>query len=209
MFNYKEYLEKQKSHARRCFQNHKATFDKYGGKDGIEVLEWRDKKGDIYYRIRYVFDKKGNTLTITGDLGSAVVCPTWDATLEDFVRVAPSPDYFLEKIKCSSDRWDYNSHQAEEDVRERLKESLDEMNLTDSRERDFEYDLMCVMESFSSFNGWQNIDSHAREILNKYDPEWHEWLFSCGQRIHPRVICWLVGIQMAWEQIYGDKKNEE
>ena len=201
MFNYKEYIEKQVASARRHFQSHFAKLERLGGDDGIEVLDWRDKTGDFIYSVRYVFDHKGNTLTITGDLGEAVVCPSWVASLEGFVRIGINPEYFLEKVRCSSDRWDYNRNHAEEDIRSRLQECLDTIIPTDTIYGSLTDDINDIMESFSSFDGWANIDSLAISALEKYDHDWREWLFSCGKRIHPRVIHWLVGIQMAWEQI--------
>lgn len=39
------------------------------------------------------------------------------------------------------------------------------------------------------------------EVIEQIDADFSEWLYSCGQRIHPRVYLWAIGFQMACDQL--------
>ena len=64
------------AHAYKVFAEHKAELKV---SDNMQIVDWR-KPGAGCYRVRYVFDQEGGRIYISGDLGEAVVEPTWPAT---------------------------------------------------------------------------------------------------------------------------------
>ena len=70
--------EQKIAHAYKVFAEHRAELKDLGG---IQILDWR-VPGEVWYRVRYVFDREGGRIYISGDLGEAVVWPTWPATFD-------------------------------------------------------------------------------------------------------------------------------
>ena len=105
------------AHAFEAFKNHKATLSDLGT---IQVLDWSEP-GTVHYRVRYVFDLNGGRIYISGDLGAAVVNPTWYPTFAaTYHSVADRENpidvnegYFLQKVEASSDRYVYDRDAAE------------------------------------------------------------------------------------------------
>ena len=107
--------EEKIAHAFKSFAEHKAELKDLGN---MQILNWQ-KPGTVWYRIRYVFDREGGRIYISGDLGEAVVWPTWPATFETThntlcggTRVV-NEGYFLEKVRATSDRYEYDRDEAE------------------------------------------------------------------------------------------------
>lgn len=185
------------NHAFESFAEHRATLTRYYG--GLEVLDWR-KPGTIHYRVRYIFDREGNRINISGDLGEAVVCPTWPATLANTCANVCRGDrdvnegYFLEKVRATSDRYDYDQVAAAAEVKERCPD-IDE------------WDLDTVMNDFDDDYGLRHIGDHARGILDDIDPDYWEWIGSAGRSVSTRIYLWLVGMKMALQQIQSKGKE--
>ena len=192
----KDHLQENIEMAKEKFANHIAQHWKIDGENPIEILDWRNSNGSRFYHIRYIFDKVGSTIVIDGDLGAAVVNPTWEATLEKTMEIGINPEYFLEKCMVTSDDYTYYRPIAEGETRKRLKE----IAATDKPEL-FSYCsverlLSRLLEDFSIYEGFR-LSADNETLLSKVDPDWREWLYGCGKRVHPRVIMWLVGLQMA------------
>ncbi len=187
-----DYREKQMEHAKYHFANHKAEIKEH---DGITVLNWRNQNGSSDYYVHYVFD--GKFLYISGDLGSAVVHLTEKATLKALSRYINMVDYFVEKIKCSTNKYAYDEKNAIAELRERLfpddEEETPELVNADLIEE--------IMQHYSHYDGFRNIPTDLLEQVEELDESYFEWIYSCGEEIHGRIILWLVGLQMAWEQV--------
>lgn len=180
------------------FKNHKATYTKVN--DTISILDWR-KPGTIYYYVRYVFDS--SHVYITGDLGEAVLNLTWFATLQSFKNV--SIDYLHEKLaayhteKKVYDRetaienikyWliEYREYEAEDEEIERNKKLAEE--------------LISVADDCSSTSEWAfRVNQDYDDRLSEVDCDFWEWAYSIGEVIPSRFIAYLVGLQMANEQL--------
>lgn len=184
--------EEKIAHAFKSFAEHKAELKDLGS---IQILNWQ-KPGTVWYRIRYVFDREGGRIYISGDLGEAVVQPTWPATFETThntlcggTRVV-NEGYFLEKVRATSDRYEYDRDEAEKVVKENCPE-IDED------------DLETVMNNFYDDWGLRHLGDRASRILYDFDEDCWEWFPTAGQSIHGRIYLWLVGLKMAWDMIHG------
>lgn len=60
------------------------------------------------------------------------------------------------------------------------------------------------MEQFTGFDGFRTVSYDSHCLLSEICPDYGELLHNAGQYIATKIIMWLVGLQMAWEQV----KNE-
>lgn len=184
-------IEKLKKDIREhWFKDHVAKLTKHGD---LEVLEW-GKPGTICYYVRYVFD--GHRMYITGDLGEAVFCLTCKANVHTFDI---GLHYFDEKMKAyHSDRKDFDSDKAVK----RLREWLNEI-----KENDVKYDHDKMRELFQETrdcnSNWEWIETLHRheDWICKLDCGYWEWMYSIGDEYPARFVSYLVGLQMASEQL--------
>lgn len=187
-----DYREEQLKKAKFHFANHKAEIKEHGE---ITTLDWRNKNGSSNYYVHYVFD--GCFLYISGDLGAAVVHLTEQATLKTLSRYINMVDYFVEKIECSTNKYQYDERIAREELREQLfpDDDGEELELVDA-------DLIeRLMYYYYHIEGFRNIPSDLLEEVRELDESCFEWIYSCGEVIDTRIILWLMGLQMAWEQV--------
>lgn len=184
--------EQKIAHAYKAFARHKAELKDL---DGIQILDWR-VPGEGWYRMRYVFDREGGRIYISGDLGEAVAWPTWPATFGATygavcggTRVV-NEDYFLEKVKATSHKYEYDRDEAEKVVKKNCPE-IDED------------DLETVMADFDDRWGLCHVEEEAREILERFYRDYWEWFTTAGRNVDGCIYLWLVGLKMAWEMIHG------
>lgn len=208
---YQEYADKQIADARKHFEEHVANFVEIKGEHPIQILDWRMASGDCWYHVRYLFDPKGGTITISGDLGWAVVVPTWRADFQSTVSVGVNPHYFLEKVRATSDRYEYDREEVEKGLTEKFKELREEWSEEKKEDwfDDLEYDVDNVMSCFDHAEGFKLCDATAIKTLNFYDDRYYEWLYSLGRHYHGRIWLWLVGLKMANEQLEAAKGGKE
>ena len=180
------------AHAYKAFAEHKAELKVSGN---MQILDWR-KPGTGCYRVRYVFDREGGRIYISGDLGEAVVEPTWPATFGATCgavcggRSIVNEHYFLEKVRATSDRYEFDRDEAEKAVRENCP-GIDED------------DLETVMADFDDQWGLLHLEKKARKILEDHAEDYWEWFTRAGRSVDGRVYLWLVGLKMAWEALNG------
>lgn len=206
-----EYADKQIADARRHFKDHVAKFVELKGEHPVQILGWRMASGEGWYRVRYLFDLRGGTITISGDLGWAVVAPTWRADFASTASVGVKPHYFMEKVQATSDRYEYDQEEAANELMARFRE-LRELWSDEMEEEwgeDIEQDVDCVMSGFDASEGFRLCDENAIKTLNQYDDRYWEWLYSLGRHFSRCVWLWLVGLQMAKEQLDEAAKGKE
>ena len=111
-------------------------------------------------------------------------------------------DYFVGKIECSTDKYRYD----EEIAKEELKEILfpEDVMLSDEEKKERQDCFEELMEQFNNFHGFETVSQDSDRVLSEAYADYWEWIAGAGQYIAPRIILWLVGLQMAWEQV----KNE-
>ena len=193
---YTELRERQITNSRDHFKNFIAAFRQY---DGISVLDWRNRDGSSEYYVRYVFDEDKNRLYISGDLGDAVVGLTEKATLESLSGYINMVDYFVGKIRCSTDKYYYDPELAESELKDRL---LDDAGLTEEEIYDRETLIKELLEILDLNGGWkfEGCDVTLEE-LREIDEDYVKWIYGTGKTVAWRVILWLVGLNMAYGQV--------
>lgn len=194
--------KKQIEQAKKNFRNHKATFKQF---DGISTLDWRNKDGSSNYYIRYVFDEEKGCLYITGDLGSAVVRLTEKSMLESLSSYINSIGYFLGKILCSTDKYVYDLELARDQLKQRL--IIPDEEYEDERLDELQVLVSDTLECFEELNGF-NLSDDVKERLSKEDADYWEWIYDIGKDVDIRVILWLVGLEMAYNQICKKNNNK-
>lgn len=198
----KERRAQQIAHAKEHFAHHKAIFQQF---DGISTLDWRHESGASNYYVRYVFDENKGYLYISGDLGSAVVRLTERATFQALSHYINSVDYFTEKIQCSTNLYRYDTEIAKEDFAYHFQD-YEEENSDEEQENIFDEKMTtselvaALLDSLDISQGCNPTDELCNQ-LSDIDADYWEWIGDVGKYIDTRVICWLVGLQMAWKQM--------
>ena len=200
--------------ARKTFKGFDVVFRNIVGENPLQILELRNPDGTGAYRLRVVFDEKGRTFTVSGDLGEAVFYPTWPATLAHTAAVGMNAPYFMEKCACSSDRYEYDETEFRAELEnwmlDKIKahnEDCDEGDELD--EDDVDWDISEVMGGFDTYRGFHGNDKDAQNALAKYGNDWHEELYYCGKGWHIRVYLWMAGIEYAYAKLKEQSEAAE
>lgn len=175
------------------FQDHKATLTEVGE---LQILDWQ-RPGTGNYYCRYIFD--GRNVFISGDIGAAVFNLTWKAGIHSFNGI--HIDYFEEKLAAySGDRRNYSADKAVA----ALKEWRDELIVdeVEFEQEDFE-DMISAADNSSSKDEWAHsyVNGEYSELISDLDSDYWEWIYDIGDEIPPRIIGYLVGLQMASKQL--------
>lgn len=173
------------------FKDHRAILTNHGD---LKILDWK-KPGTIYYYIRYIFD--GSRLYITGDLGEAVFCLTWKSDIHSFNGL--DLGYFHEKLRAyHEEKYDYNSDKA---VRE-LREWLNDLK-NDGAE--YDHDEMKSLFEGARYSSekweWVEVIRNHEDFISELDPNYWEWAYKVGRDYPARFTSYLIGLQMASEQL--------
>lgn len=205
--NYYDYIEQRKAAAREHFKDHKATVVQKD--DKFFILDWRHISGTSNYYVRYILDIKRGAFIISGDLGDCIACWYNEVNPENLARYISDIPYFMGKFQCASDKYTYLSDDIETDldaVKQEYLDAPDWYNLREEIEEDFE-EMLEILEDLG-LNENTCYPNDLTDLMEKYDTEWWESAFTnIGRRIHPRVILWAVGYQMAVQQISEEGGN--
>lgn len=184
------------------FKNHIAFYHHYGP---YEFLIWKSKDYELKDRIDYVFNRMTSTLSISGDLGSAVL--SWNTTgntLDNIVDYSKSLSYFIGKMETSDDKYEYDSDALEKELSDYLGlNDEEEYSLSLEDRQEMKQDLI---ECFDEFTGYYDLDSDLRDKLTDFDPDWWEGIPD-GRQISDRARLWALGLQQAMAQIKQHEKN--
>lgn len=193
--------------ARKTFKGFDVVFRNIVGENPLQILELRNPNGTGTYRLRVVFDEKGRTFTISGDLGAAVFYPTWPATLAHTAYVGMNAPYFMEKCACSSDRYEYDTEEFKKCLKAWMECKVADHNAMMEREidkmdeSDVEWDVEQVMGGFDTYRGFHGNDKDAQKALAKYGNGLYEGLYDWGKGWHIRVYLWMAGIEYAYAKL--------
>jgi len=174
------------------FKDHVAMLTQHGD---LQVLNWK-RPNNGTYRCRYVFD--GNMMYISGDIGEAVFWLTWKAGIHTFNDLYIG--YFKGKMNaCSDNKMDFDSCKAVKRLREWTKQL---------KENEIEYDHNDMKNLFSLARecdnkeqwGWR-LQSDEYSFVSDLEPDYWEWFYDIGDEIPARIHAYLIGLQMASEQI--------
>lgn len=175
------------------FKEHKATLTQHGD---LKVLEWKKPDTVIYY-CRYVFDR--NKVYISGDIGHAVFDLTWKADIHSFNDIHVG--YFAEKLAAyQGKRWDYDGEKAAQELKEWRKQLREDGVKFDAEEF---RELINAAESCSSQEEWAYdcVNGRFNEFIRELDYDYWEWIYDIGNEMPVRIHAYLIGLQMASEQL--------
>lgn len=194
------------------FKEHIAEFEKLN--DRISILDWSKPNSSFYY-CRYVFD--GSRLYVSGDIGEAVFRFTEKATLEGVSKY--DLYYFHSKLSAfCGDKYSFDSDTAIETIKEYIeyaRENLDyeedddgeEIEANTDRNEEINNYIQALKELMIESKTCHNKDSWDYEVNQKYDDlsdydcDVSEWIFKAGNVIPNRIQGYLIGLQMALEQL--------
>ena len=175
------------------FKEHVATLTQHGD---LQVLDWRRPTSNTY-RCRYVFDS--SNMYITGDIGAALFRLTWIASVHSFNNIYIG--YFKGKMSAfSDDDMDFSSEEAVKGLRawvKRLKENGEKYDHDEMK------DLFEKARGCSRKEEWAGIvnESDCNDFISNLDEDYWEWIYNVGDEIPARIHAYLIGLQMASEQL--------
>lgn len=183
---------------KHCFENHVAELQDLGD---IKVINWQNRDGSRMYHIRYIFDEKLCTMSVTGDCGAFVVRNYDNVCYEGIKDFFHSLDYFASKIKaCGESVFVYTFSQAIADAKEILESREIDPTLLDNALA--ELDEMIFLPDHGFITNGAGL-----KYLPEADPCYCEWLSRCGRMIDPQIELILNGLEEAWNQLH-EKKEE-
>lgn len=193
-----ERIEKERQYIREnWFKDHVATVTEH---DGVTILDWR-KPGTSFYSVRYIFS--GSSLFITGDIGDAVFSLTWRATIDSFEKV--NLGYLMGKLSCCSrERWNFNSEKAYKELDEWLDERIHDLE-DDEKSiqvvKDIHFDLRRAVREYDNEAVYKHEVWRCYQEYDDTDAEEFEVISDFGRQLPNEFIAYLLGIQMANEQL--------
>ncbi len=178
----------------KVFENHKATV--VVDDDEVKVMDWK-RDGTRIYGIRYVITK--NVLCVIGDLGDAIFDLTWLPKFTDDWKLEMG--YFIGKLRASSyEKFDWSIEDALEDFDAYKKQC-------ESEDDELDEDLIKDVNNTLIYNDYDNgIVGYYRYCFNiaentELHPDDYDLYMSFGKRIPVHHWYWLIGLQMASEQL--------
>jgi hypothetical protein len=172
------------------FKDHVAALTFHGD---LMVLDWR-KPDTCIFAVRYVFD--GYHMYVSGDLGQAVFHFTEIAYYERICRY--SLDYFEEKLCAfSRDRRDFDREEALKELEDRLKDMAEDGS--EPYDADAVYNLRGIINNCATSREYHER-LHDMDIYRFYG-EPYEWIPELGSEISMTIQAYLIGLQMANEQL--------
>ena len=98
----------------RVFQNFIMNFSEFGA---LQVIDWHNADNTREYHIRFIFDNEGKTMSVSGDVGSAMFAfPSFDKVTLQTIGKLKDINYFSSKIQCSTDLYTYDLEEAKADL---------------------------------------------------------------------------------------------
>ena len=181
------------------FKDHKAVLTKHGD---LEVLEWK-KPNSRVYAVRYVFD--GCHMYITGDIGEALFNLTWKAEVNTFNGI--STHYFMEKmVAFSDDRYDFDCDSVKKSLREWHKQYIeDNHDMDEDKILEFHDNFNELLDSVDECSCKEHcvgmVNERHNDFISEIDPDYWEWIYNIGDEVPARIYGYIVGLQMAAEQL--------
>lgn len=186
-----------------AFADHKASIVE--NNDNFFVVDWRRSDGSSVNYVRYILDRRQGTLFVSGDLGNSVACWYNPVEPEDLKRYIGNIEYYMEKIRCSTDRFVYH----DEDIRADLEVIFSD--ILSRHEDDTDEEMEEIQEDFEDIRDWFSeyavgnrelqFSSDIIDTMSKYDEEWYDSFGIAGRRVAPRVYMWSAGYRMACKQL--------
>lgn len=168
--------------------------------DRYTAIDWRRADGSGDYYCNFIIDKKRGSLIISGDLGDCIA--TWynENSVHKIASYVNSVDYFIGKFQCASDKYDCDEDDVADEIKERIKERYDGDELPEDFEDDWDDFESSITDSIHHDEFIP--DTEQSDFLEEYlGDDWWDGLDHVGQTIDIRVYLWVVGLQMAVDQL--------
>ena len=118
----------------RVFQNFIMNFSEFGA---LQVIDWHNADNTREYHIRFIFDNEGKTMSVSGDVGSAIFAfPSFDKVTLQTIGKLKDINYFSSKIQCSTDLYTYDLEEAKADLVNRYLPEYDTELSAEARKTD-------------------------------------------------------------------------
>ena len=192
---YENHLSNYTEHSKRKFKDFAATLTEY---PDISILDWKNRNGSSEYSMRVIFDEDRCRMFISGDLGEAVFNFTEKATL---FRIASysSLSYFMEKLSCSTNKWEYHKEAAKAELEEHL--ICEDMSMSDEDLEETKELIDDIMSEYDQYGKGTHLTDEITDRLSDIDPDYWEWVYSLGELPHARVIIWWQALKLAAKQL--------
>lgn len=178
------------------FKDHKAVLEQLS--EDTTVLTWK-KDGTNTYYVRYILDR--NTLFITGDIGDAVFCLTEQANLKN-IAAEYNLHYLFGKLRANSDAYDFNNELAIQNFISHFNTKDIDVENEDEFNELIDDVIHTINEECISTNHWSHcLSSGLYDRLSKYDYDLSEWISDIGSELSWQALGWVVGLQMAYDQL--------
>lgn len=195
----------------KAFANHKATLIQ--NTERYLIIDWRREDGSGEYYVNYIVDKKRGSLIVSGDLGDSIA--TWYNPIDPSVLkrwVKNDTGYYISKFQCTTNDFVYTAEDIVSDIKEQLARCDEEDIIMACEDKTYFYgdtldevwgylieeiEESCLMRNNSVFTPTEYITKFLEEL----DPDYWEWLYDCGKKIHRRVYLWADGFYKACEQL--------
>lgn len=195
--------EEIKAICNRGFATHKATLIQ--NTDRYCIIDWRRADGSGNYYVNYIVDKARGSLIVSGDLGDSIA--TWynsldPAELKNYIH--NDVNYYISKIRCSSDLYDYDVNDIVEEIKNQLDESDVAEYVEESDRFDDEDEFWEFVEDEVSDGVYRDMfipSQELRDVIEEIECDSWEWLGDCGKSINVRVYLWAEGFYMACDQL--------
>ena len=199
--DYNTHLHRCILHAKERFKDFKAELTQL---EGISILNWKNKNGDGEYFVRFIFDEEQERMFVSGDLGHAVFHFTEKATLFSISKYS-SLSYFMEKMVCSTNKWEYDRTSAMEELRKICKKENEDYDDGDIDVDELIDDIMHEYDQYG--DGMFRPSDSVTDRISQIDPDYWEWLYDIGAFPHTRIILWWQSLKMAAKQIERMAEN--
>lgn len=156
------------------------------------MIDWQKENGGSDYEVHYILDKEKGTFTLYGDLGEATACWYHRVELKDLLSYLYSREYFIEKI-TAGEKYKYDPLACEEEIREQMKEVIDEYEADGEDTEEALEDLEEMVSLCDEYGEYVYGNERFEELRDKYLPDQYEF----GKIVSSRVYLWVLGFFMA------------
>lgn len=201
--------EKWKAWAKDIFSRYDFDATLLFENENFFIMDWKDKNGCGEYATRYIVDKQKGDLIIKGDCGNCIASWYNPVTVEKLTHYINSTEYFIEKMRCTSNEYTYVYRDVKEDLEDIKQEYIKAVRdgaFENIDEEELEEDFERMQEILKDYPVNENAiyPEELENIMEKYDPDWFESGFgSLGKRIDKRIYLWTYGFQEGVRRLRG------
>lgn len=164
-------------------------------------IDWKNRNGSKEHAVRFIIDAEAGNLIVSGDYGSCIA--RWDTNLTPAKVYTFFNDvgYFVGKIKCSTDLWDFQDDAVMEDLDELANNSMLHPEEKDKLIAHLKYwfeNHEFTMESV--------YPDYILSELTELCPNWRYRIPKLGQRVSERINIWRRAYRKSYEELSKRKE---